>query len=55
MAGQTRRALDCDGDFFLFTYRQDFGEGRYRTLRSVFVPLHFAGKRWGLYELGYLI
>lgn len=55
MDSQTRRALDGDGDFFLFTYRQDLGEGRYRALRSVFVPLTFGGKRWGLYELGYLI
>jgi methyl-accepting chemotaxis protein len=55
MDSQTRRALDGDGDFFLFTYRQDLGEGRYRALRSVFVPLVFAGRRWGLYEVGYLI
>lgn len=51
----TRAALDSDGDYFLFTYRQDFGEGRYRALRSVFVPLSFKGRRWGIYELGYLI
>jgi methyl-accepting chemotaxis protein len=55
MDSQTRRALDGDGDFFLFTYRQDLGEGRYRALRSVFVPLMFSGRRWGLYEVGYLI
>ncbi len=55
MDSQTRRALDGDGDFFLFTYRQDLGEGRYRALRSVFVPLIFEGRRWGLYEVGYLI
>ena len=55
MDSQTRRALDGDGDFFLFTYRQDLGEGRYRALRSVFVPLVFEGRRWGLYEVGYLI
>ena len=55
MDSQTRRALDADGDFFLFTYRQDLGEGRYRALRSVFVPLVFGGRRWGLYEVGYLI
>jgi methyl-accepting chemotaxis protein len=55
MDSQTRRALDGDGDFFLFTYRQDLGEGRYRALRSVFVPLTFEGRRWGLYEVGYLI
>lgn len=55
MDSQTRRALDGEGDFFLFTYRQDLGEGRYRALRSVFVPLTFGGRRWGLYEVGYLI
>lgn len=55
MDNQTRRALDADGAFFLNTYRQDFGDGEYRALRSVFVPLTFAGQRWGLYELGYLI
>ncbi|WP_460987955.1 methyl-accepting chemotaxis protein [Sphingobium sp. TomTYG75] len=55
MDSQTRRALDGEGDFFLFTYRQDLGEGRYRALRSVFVPLIFEGRRWGLYEVGYLI
>lgn len=55
MDRQTRDALDREGDYFLFTYRQDFGDGRYRALRSVFVPMIFAGRRWGLYELGYLI
>lgn len=55
MDSQTRHALDTDGDFFLYTYRQDLGEGRYRALRSVLVPLRFNGRRWGLYELGYLI
>ncbi len=55
MDGQTRRALDEEGEFFLYAYRQDLGEGRYRALRSVFVPLVFNGRKWGLYELGYLI
>lgn len=55
MDSQTRRALDGAADFFLFAYRQDLGEGRFRALRSVFVPLSFGGRRWGLYELGYLI
>ncbi len=55
MDAQTRRALDEAGEFFLFAYRQDLGEGRFRALRSVFVPLWFAGRRWGLYELGYLL
>lgn len=54
MDGQTRSALDGDEDFYLYTYRQDFGDGRFRALRSVLVPLEFRGRRWGLYELGYL-
>jgi methyl-accepting chemotaxis protein len=55
MDGQTRRALDGNDEFYLYAYRQDLGEGRYRALRSVFVPLYFAGRKWGLYEVGYLI
>lgn len=55
MDGQTRRALDGHDEFYLYAYRQDLGEGRYRALRSVFVPLYFAGRRWGIYEVGYLI
>jgi methyl-accepting chemotaxis protein len=55
MDSQTRRALEESGEFFLFAYRQDLGDGRFRALRSVFVPLWFAGRRWGLYELGFLI
>jgi len=55
MDRQTRHALDTEMDWFLCTYRQDFGDGRYRALRSVFVPLTFGGRRWGLYEVGYLM
>jgi len=55
MDSQTRRALDGAEEFFLFAYRQDLGEGRFRALRSVFVPLRFAGRKWGLYEVGYMI
>lgn len=55
MDAQTRRALDGDDAFYLYTYRQDFGDGRFRALRSVLVPIAFRGRRWGLYELGFLI
>jgi methyl-accepting chemotaxis protein len=55
MDRQTRQALDNESDWFLYTYRQDFGDGRYRALRSVLVPLVFAQQRWGLYEVGYLL
>lgn len=55
MDDQTKRALHGEGEFFLFAYRQDLGEDRFRALRSVFVPLVFGGRKWGLYELGYLL
>jgi methyl-accepting chemotaxis protein len=55
MDTQTRRALDDDGEFFVYAYRQDLGDGRFRALRSVLVPLVFEGRKWGLYEVGYLI
>lgn len=55
MDDQTRRALHGEGEFFLFAYRQDLGEDRFRALRSVFVPLVLGGRKWGLYELGYLL
>jgi methyl-accepting chemotaxis protein len=55
MDGQTRRALDEPGEFFVYAYRQVLGDGRFRALRSVLVPLVFDGRKWGLYELGYLI
>lgn len=52
---QTRRALEGEGDYFVYSYRQDLGDGAYRALRSVFVPIVIGNRRWGLYELGYLI
>lgn len=52
---QTRRALARDGDYFVYTYRQDLGQGRYLARRSVLVPMVIGNRRWGLYELGYVI
>ncbi len=48
-----RKALAFDGDFLLLTYRQDLGQGRYRAVKSVFVPLRIAGRRWGNFELAF--
>ncbi|WP_326525184.1 methyl-accepting chemotaxis protein [Sphingomonas sp.] len=50
----TRRALAFDGDFMLLTYRQDLGQGRYRAVKSVFVPLRINGRRWGNFELAFI-
>lgn len=50
----TARALAFDGDFLLAAYRQDLGQGRYRTVKSVFVPLWITGRRWGNFEIGWI-
>ncbi|MGH6781352.1 MAG: methyl-accepting chemotaxis protein, partial [Sphingomonadaceae bacterium] len=49
----TVRSTAFQGDFLLITYRQDLGHGRYRAMKSVFVPLSFNGRRWGNFEMGY--
>lgn len=54
MDPQTRAALDSEADFRLYTYRQPLGGGRYRALKSLFVPLRIRGRRWGNFELAYL-
>lgn len=50
----TARALRSDADFMVSTYRQDLGEGGYRAVKSVFVPIHFGGRRWGNFEIAYI-
>jgi len=54
MDPQTRAALDSDAEFRLYTYRQPLGGGRYRAVKSLFVPLRIRGRRWGNVELAYL-
>ncbi len=54
MDPQTRAALDSDADFRLYTYRQPLGGGRYRAVKSLFVPLRIRGRRWGNCEIAYL-
>ena len=39
MDAQTEEALRSDAEFILETYRLDLGGGRYRPVKSVFVPL----------------
>lgn len=51
---QTRAALASEADFSLYAYRQELGGGRYRAVKSVYVPLRVRGQRWGNCELAYL-
>ena len=53
MDDETARAVASDADFMLTTYRQNLGENGYRTVKNVFVPLSFNGKRWGNFEIAY--
>ncbi|MFD1787920.1 methyl-accepting chemotaxis protein [Sphingomonas floccifaciens] len=54
MDDATARAVAFEGDFMLSTYRQDLGQGRYRAVKSVFVPLWIAGRRWGNFEMAFV-
>lgn len=54
MDDATARAIQFTGDFMLTTYRQPLEEGRYRAVKSVFVPLSFNGRRWGNFEMAFI-
>lgn len=50
----TRKAIASEADFMITTYRQNLGDNGYRAVKNVFVPLYFAGKRWGNFEVAYV-
>ena len=52
MDEQTRLAIESDKPAMLMTYRMELGE-TYVPVKNVFVPLWFAGRRWGNFELAY--
>ncbi|MDT9597612.1 methyl-accepting chemotaxis protein [Sphingosinicella rhizophila] len=47
------RAIRYEKDFTLFAYRIDLGDNRYLPVKTVFVPVHIHGKRWGNLEIAY--
>ena len=51
----TERALKrADDDFMIAAYRLDDGKGgTRRTVSSLYIPLVFAGRRWGNFEVAY--
>ncbi|KKC24722.1 hypothetical protein [Sphingomonas sp. SRS2] len=51
---QEHTNLKSDAPFVMETYRQDLGGGRYRPVKSVCLPLHIRGRRWGNLEFAYL-
>jgi methyl-accepting chemotaxis protein len=50
----TRKAIKSEADFMITTYRQNLGDNGYRAVKNAFVPLYFAGKRWGNFEVAYV-
>jgi methyl-accepting chemotaxis protein len=54
MDEQTAANLASEAPFTMETYRQDFGGGRYRPVKSVSLPLRIKGRRWGNLEYAYM-
>ena len=52
MDEQTRLAIESTRPAMLMTYRMELGD-TYVAVKNVFVPLYFAGRRWGNFELAY--
>lgn len=50
----TKRAIASTSAYMLNCYRMTLGQGEFLPLKSVFVPLHFNGRRWGNYKFAYV-
>ena len=49
-----RKAFECAEDYMMSVYRHE-GDGReHRIVRSVYVPLHLCGERWGSFQISYV-
>ncbi len=48
----TRNACHSEKPAMLATYRMELGD-RHITVKNVFVPMYFKGRRWGNFELAY--
>ena len=50
-----QKAKVCPDDFMMAVYRQE-GDGKtFRVTRNVYVPIEIEGRRWGNFELAYMI
>ena len=48
-----RKAKASEAHYLMAVYRQE-GDGRsYKVVRNVYLPVTFAGRRWGDLELAY--
>lgn len=48
-------AKASEQDYMMAVYRQEGDGETYHTVRNVYVPLHFNGKRWGDFEIAYIL
>lgn len=49
-----RRAAASEAPWLMAVYRRESEGNAYAVVYSVFVPLHFAGRRWGDFQISYL-
>jgi methyl-accepting chemotaxis protein len=53
--GQDKKAKTSEAPYMMAVYRQE-GDGRnYVVVRNIYVPLRLAGRRWGDFELAYVL
>jgi methyl-accepting chemotaxis protein len=48
-------AKESDQDYMMAVYRAEANGNTDNTVRNVYVPLYFNGRRWGDFELAYVI
>ena len=54
-AGIDSVAKASEQDFMMAVYRQEGDGETYNTVRNVYVPLRFNGRRWGDFEIAYIL
>lgn len=52
--GINRRAAASQAPWLMAVYRREADGTDYAVVYSVFVPVHFAGRRWGDFQISYL-
>lgn len=48
-------AKQSEADYMMAVYRHEGKDGRYDVVRNIYVPLMVAGRRWGDFELAYIL
>lgn len=48
------KAARTESDYIMSVYRREDVHTGYAVMRSVYVPLDLAGRRWGVFQISYL-